>query len=111
MVLELVSGSVQIPKAPTIEKKAMESFEHFERDFDWKIYFAGEKDEDFNIKSKSKLYRKSANRPTLSPQDIGLGVINLKIAIRIVLAIVRVKKINSRPSKQGGLKSQSENST
>ena len=60
----------------------MESFERFERDCGWKVYFSSEEDQDFNIQSKSKLYTKSTNRPSLPPPDIGLRVVNFKIAIR-----------------------------
>ena len=61
------------------------SFERFERDFGWKVYFAGEEDQDLNIKSKSKLYTKSKNRPQLPPPDIRLCVVNFEIAIRKLL--------------------------
>ena len=80
--LGLSSKFVPIPKAHTTQKKAMESFERFKRDFGWKVYFDGEEDYDVNIKSKSKYSTKSTKMPPLPLPDIGLRVVTFKIAIR-----------------------------
>jgi hypothetical protein len=45
------------------------------------VHFAGE-EQDFNIKSKSKMYTKSHNIPPLPPPDTGLQMVSFEIAIR-----------------------------
>ena len=63
-VLGLSAKFVPTPTATTTRKKAMESFERFERDFGWKVHYAGDDDGDF---IKTKLHMKTKKTAPPSP--------------------------------------------
>ena len=61
------------------------------------MYFADEEDQDFNVKSKSKLYAKLTNRPPLPPTESGLHMVNVEIAIRKLFGHHQRLKSNFTP--------------
>jgi hypothetical protein len=77
-VMGLSSKFIPIRKTATTKKKAMESFERFERDLSWKVYFSGS-DDDF---IKTKMYVKSKTRPPLPPPYISSRITTFEKAIR-----------------------------
>ena len=58
----------------------MKSWEELERDFGWKIVFAGDNNE-FEFKT-SKIYLKSTTHPNLHPPQISLGMCNFQVQLR-----------------------------
>ena len=76
-ILGLGSKFIPIPVKATTKKNATESYDNLERNFGWKVIFAGD---DYSFK-KSKTYLKSTNCPDLPPPQSRLRMCKYEVQL------------------------------